>query len=163
LKNIEKYQLGKVLDWYNTAGEYRYATGTEGYVSKEMLEKRYEVIRESEHDFFLGIHNTNSSESGYLMGTMVGSIVDNVLWIKLLAVDSRYRSRGVGSMSTALFLNFIRSDGYAKDVFLSVVEKNQDGLRFWLKNGFHKLTIVEKRLSYEGLNSDIIIMKRKLI
>lgn len=139
-------------------------------MSLAALVKRFEEISKSEHDFFLGIYlvpgNTqggNGNRDNRLIGTMIGSVVDRALWIKLLTVDSLCRRKGLGSMSISLILDFVKSGGLAWDAYLSVVESNRAGLSFWHKNGFSELKRLEKKFSCNNEECDIIIMQRKLI
>jgi len=174
IKDIIPEQLDRILDWYNMSGEYRYATGIDGPVSRDMLIERFICVKGSRSEFFLGIHSVVDNTAccavvdnadhcdNNIVGTLMGSVSGSSLWIRLLAIAAEFRGRGLGSMSVSLFLDYMKLDMYVSDVYLSVVENNLQGRRFWLKNGFHEAKRLEKRFQCDGKEFDIIIMQKRL-
>lgn len=148
-----------MLDWYNTGEDYRYATGTGEKVKIEELEYKFDEFERSTHEFFLGIYILSEMEP---LGIITGQIKGSSVWIKLLAVALEHRGLGLGSRSSALLLKHMKEKHNATDCYLSVIKKNENGRKFWLKNGFGEIHSLEKPKIIEGLEYDIIIMHKPL-
>jgi ribosomal protein S18 acetylase RimI-like enzyme len=157
LRNMERGSLYRVLDWYNAGESYRYATGTDGHINMEALEDKFEAIEVNDLEFFLGIYRCPDNE---LVGLITGRLTGSAVWIKLMAVALEHRGLGLGSRSVILLLEHMREIYYATDCYLSVFEKNESGKRFWFKNGFMKISRLEKPKLIDGLEYDIIIMHK---
>ena len=154
---MERGSLYRVLDWYNAGEGYRYATGTDGRVKLEALEDKFDAIDGNDQEFFLGIYRCPDSE---LVGIITGRMKGSAVWIKLMAVAMEHRGLGLGSCSAALLLKHMREMHNATDCYLSVIEKNESGRKFWLKNGFREISRLEKHKLFNGMEYDIIIMHK---
>lgn len=157
LRNFERDGLRKILSWYNSSGLYRYATGIEGDITLGELEAQFDAINGSDREFFLGIYRQPDKR---LIGVITGSLVQRTLWIKLLAIAAEYMRWGYGTAATELLLDHFGKMGYASDCCLSVIEKNDAGRSFWIKNGFTDLKKLRKHQLFEGIEHDIIIMHK---
>ena len=149
-----------MLDWYNAGEDYRYATGTDGRWAKlEELEDQFDAIDENDREFFLGMYRCPDNE---LVGIITGQIKGSAVWIKLMTVAMEHRGLGLGSYSAALLLKHMKEVHHAADCYLSVVEENKSGRRFWLKNGFREISTLEKPKLIDGLEYGIIIMHKSI-
>lgn len=154
---MERGSLYRVLDWYNAGEGYRYATGTGGRVKLEALEDKFDAIDDNDREFFLGIYRCPDNE---LVGIITGRLTGSAVWIKLMAVALEHRGLGLGSCSANLLLEHMREIYHAADCYLSVVEKNESGRKFWLKNGFSEISRLANPKLIDGLEYDIIIMHK---
>lgn len=156
---MERSSLYRVLEWYNSGEGYRYATGTDEHITLKALEDKFDSIDANDNEFFLGIYRYPDSE---LVGIITGSLKGRAVWIKLMAVAAEHRGLGFGSCSAALLLKHMKETDCAADCYLSVVDKNLSGRKFWLKNGFREINRIEKHKLFDGMEYDIIIMQKRI-
>jgi ribosomal protein S18 acetylase RimI-like enzyme len=97
-----------------------------------------------------------------LAGAVIGSLKQGALWIKLLAVAPELRRMGFGSLSAEMLMMYFREMNYAAECYLSVVEENETGRLFWLKNGFREVSRLEKHRLFDGFEHNIIIMQKTI-
>ncbi len=74
------------------------------------------------------------------------------LFIALAILDASFRGQGIGSEGLGLITSSFKQKGLCKEIWVEVRKENQEGLNFWLKNGF--------KLEYE--TKEQFVMKKKL-
>ncbi len=105
-------------------------------------------------DFFL-VACIDEEVIGYICGEIKlqrGHIIT-------LAVDSRFRGRGIGSELLKRFLNFLKEKG-AKSVYLEVSVRNRRAIRFYEKHGFKIIGLISK---FYNDGSDAYVMSLEVV
>lgn len=159
LKDIQKEQLGSVLNWYNMTEDFKFATGVEEQVSLEDLE--YKFLRKSSSDleFFLGIRSLFEDK---IVGIITGKIAGSALWINIVAIGREFQGKGYGSISVDLLLKFMTTSINVKNAYLAVADKNVKGRSFWLQNGFNDARQACEKIALNGTKYHVIIMQKRL-
>ncbi len=166
LKTLDRTTLSDVAGFYGCTGDYQYATGMDSPVSFEDLAVKLAKLEADKKEFIAGIYlvdgNGTEGVRSVRAGAVSGIVTDNIVWIKLLAVLSEYRSSGIGTRTVALLLRYCRICFGASEAYLSVLKMNEGGVRFWYKQGFAEAGRIFKELYGERRPYEIIIMKKTL-
>lgn len=145
---------------YNSS-DMRYATGYAEDVTVEQLACIQDHIGSSENEFISGIFIKSSSEISRFVGIVAGMLQGNELWIKLLAVLPAFRNAGIGSRAIGLTFQYFKEIFSTTVAFVSVAEKNMQGLSFWTKQGFSQVGSLYKTLFGENQMYKVVIMKKR--
>lgn len=179
----ESFLKGAVLLYNST--DMRYATGFTDEVSEDQLALVLDQVCSRESEFVSGIFIASASEvvgdpgtvgvsdtantpdtanaSGtQLVGIVSGVLQGNELWIKLLAILPSFRNAGIGTRSISLILEHFAERFDVINVFVSVVEENKGGMRFWTSQGFSVTNILYKALFGENHKYKVAIMNKRL-
>jgi len=105
-------------------------------------------------DFFLV-----ACVDGEVVGYICGEVKFQKGHIITLAVDSRFRGRGIGSELLKRFINFLKEKG-AKSVYLEVSVRNRRAIRFYEKHGFKIVGLISK---FYNDGSDAYVMALKVV
>lgn len=169
---------------YNSSGMC-YATGFTNEVSEDQLALMLHQICSRDNEFVSGIFSTSDSgtedDAGIagdpaivgasdtanasgtqFVGIVSGVLQENELWIKLLAILPSFRNVGIGTRSISLILGHFAKSFNVTNVFVSVVEENNGGVRFWTKQGFCVTDILYKALFGENHKYKVVIMNKRL-
>lgn len=152
---------------YNSGNGIRYATGMDGFVPISEIESRLGHSGQGDNCFTACIYLQSGQETPGGTGTgfagMVSGIVSGgAVWLRQLSVLPAHRRKGIGSRAAQLVFEHLRQYRQASEAFISVIEDNIPGLRFWKKLGFIEISRVEKELFDGGHKYKVIIMQRKL-
>jgi len=159
-KDIKPEDLPRILKWYNNADEYGFATGMGRNISLEMLSRKYAEAAICSDEFFVGIYiKKNDIMIGILKGRL-GYKNRDAIWISSIVIDSSFQNMGYGSMSIDLLLSYMKTHNKIKNAYLVVVEDNLAGKRFWQKQKFQELRIVEKYLELQDKRKNVILMHK---
>lgn len=85
-----------------------------------------------------------AEEDGQVVGAILAGHDGRRGWIYHTAVSQEYRRRGIGTALVRAALNALTEEGITK-VALVVFSRNQDGNRFWEKQGFSLRTDLSYR------------------
>lgn len=157
IERFEQGQLPKLLEWYNMSEEYTYATGIHLPVTLDELDKKFFGALHNEEEVLFGIHLILENT---LIGMLKCRITGNILWINILIIDKDYQNMGYGTAVISLLLNHLKKSNGVKEAFLSVAAGNGKGRAFWLKNGFKEMQQEENKITFNGKEQVVIIMKR---
>lgn len=170
--------LKEALLLYNSS-DIRYATGFADEISEDQLALMLHQICSRDNEFVSGIFTTSASGTVGDLGTVgasniasalgikfvgfvSGVLQGNELWIKLLAVLPSFRNVGIGTRSIRLILGHFAKSHNVTNVFVSVVEENNGGVRFWTNQGFCVTGILYKALFGENHKYKVAIMNKRL-
>ncbi len=146
---------------YNSS-DMCFATGYTGQVTKEQLASSLDHINSCESEFISGIFIKNSSGKSQFVGIVTGMLRGNELWIKLLAVLPSFRNAGIGARAISLTFIYFKETFRVNGVYVSVAEKNTQGLRFWTEQGFSEVGSLYKALFGENQKHKVVIMNKRL-
>ena len=161
LNDIRSEHLPLILGWYNKTDEFKYATGIYAPMKLEELRKRFKNINISNTEFFAGIYINN----GTIIGIIKGSIQyqnKNAVWISSIVIDNLYQNKGYGSIAVDLLIKHIKSKIQATIAYLVVVEDNEKGKQFWIRQKFRILKSMEKHLGIQKSRHSVIIMYKRI-
>lgn len=162
LRPIHEGLLEDVTILYNSS--IRYATGLDQAVSigqiQDMLLNDCSCSDEFSSGIFISSDNPCSMK---FVGLVTGLVRDNRIWVKLLAVLPQFRRQGIGTGAVELILEYSRKYWGVTEAFLSVAEKNDEGLHFWTKQGFSATASLRKVLFEEETKQKVIIMNKKCV
>lgn len=160
---MDRNALEAIVELYNYSDGYRYATGITFPVTPGDIILKLDRLENSKNEFFYGIFIKNADNAApQLIGVVSGVIHENSLWIKLIAILPQFRRRGIGCMAINLVHDRCKIAYGINNVLLSVVEKNDVGVRFWLKQGFVETGRFTKMLFGDSLPYEVIIMNKNL-
>lgn len=159
--------MDTVAGIYNCSGDIRYATGITSPISCLELSEKLDRLAESKKEFLTGIFTTDTKHesidgSSQLAGIISGVLYDKTLWIKLMAVLPRFRHMGIGSRAAGLLFQYSITCYGATEVFISVIEKNAIGRRFWRSQKFLEACRFNKELFDGEPPYEVLIMHRRL-
>lgn len=169
---------------YNSS-DMRFATGFADKVSEDQLALMLDQVCSKENEFVscifitsasnmksnsdiagdpgaLGASGTAKVSGNQLVGIVSGVLHGNELWIKLLAILPSFQNAGIGTRSIRLILGYFAKSFDAINVFVSVVEDNKAGLRFWTRQGFSVTGVLYKELFGENHKYKVAIMNMRL-
>ena len=161
-KDIKLEHLPQILKWYNKIGDFKFATGIDEPLTLEVLTRKYAEVAICINEFFVGIYTVAENE---MIGILKGRLeYENkyAVWISSIVIDSNYQRRGYGSSSIELALNYFKNHNGMKTAFLSVIEENEQGRRFWSKHNFLELRRLENHIKLNKRQQNIIIMQKIL-
>jgi len=134
----------------------------------EDIEQVFEIARRNlkeNYTFDLFLHLWHISPYGFLVARENNRIVGFIIGVKtsqkelrilLLAVDEKYRRKGIGSMLLKkLLLNFPD----VRRIYLETRVDNMQAIKFYMKHGFR---IVEKIKNFYTDGSEAYIMEKVL-
>jgi ribosomal protein S18 acetylase RimI-like enzyme len=160
---VDRNRLDAIVELYNGSDGYKYATGIIFPVAPDDIKLKLTRIESSKNEFFNGIFlNSPDSASPQLIGVVSGILHKNSLWIKLIAILPQFRRKGIGSLVAGLMYDHCKIAYSIKNVLLSVVEKNETGVRFWSKQGFSEAGRFTKMLFGDSSPYEVIIMNKNL-
>ena len=160
---MDRNRLDAIVALYNYSDGYRYATGITFPVTPGDIRLKLDRLDTSKSEFFYGIFLTGSvSAVPQLVGVVSGVLHENTLWIKLIAILPQFRRKGIGRTTANLVYEHCKTAYGASNVLLSVVEKNEAGVRFWLKQGFVETGRFTKMLFGDSSPYEVIIMNKNL-
>ncbi len=162
IKPLELNGLDGIVELYNCSDGYRYATGVSFPVTQKDIRLKLERLETSKNEFFYGIFLNSANAVLQLIGVVSGIIHEQTLWIKLIAILPQFRRKGIGGASVDLLYDRCRIIYGTSNVLLSVVGKNEEGVRFWLKQGFAETGRFTKMLFGDPSPYEVIIMNKKL-
>lgn len=151
---------------YNSS-DMCFATGFADKVSEARLALMLDQVCSQENEFvsciFIKSDSGTADVSGkQLVGIVSGVLQGNELWIKLLAILPSFRNAGIGTRSIGLIIGHFAKSFNAINVFVSVVEDNKGGLRFWTRQGFSVTGVLNKELFGENRKYKVAIMNKRL-
>ena len=91
-------------------------------------------------------------ENNVIEGVLVYNLIYDRIEIDYIVVHENYRNKGI---ATSL-LKYIEKDRNIKNITLEVRESNINAIKFYLKNGFKKVSI---RKNYYKEENGILMMK----
>ena len=180
---LEENHWESVVGLLNSSGEYRYTMGNAYPVTYKQLTGRMNKLESSKNDFFAGVfrsilkdeacdsspcvYSTEIPDAGChskleLVGVVSGTMINNYLWIKLLAILPECRKKGIGSRAVKMLIWFSSKYYGISEVLLSVVRINENGFKFWQGQGFSETGRFYKDLFGDDKFYEIIIMNKKL-
>lgn len=160
---LERNGLAAIVELYNYSEGYKYATGITFPVTADDIELKLERLKTSKSEFFSGIFAKEENKAvPQLIGVVSGVLHENTLWIKLIAILPQFRRKGIGSQAVGLLNNLCKNTYGTCNVLLSVVEKNETGVQFWLKEGFAETGRFTKMLFGDASPYEVIILSKKL-
>jgi ribosomal protein S18 acetylase RimI-like enzyme len=161
-RDIKLEHLPYILNWYNKVDDFKFATGIDSPITYETMKKKYAEVAICSNEFFVGIFNKSESKMiGILKGRLHYNEKDAV-WISSIAIDSKYQSKGYGSIALNLLLSYLKDRNIIKCVYLAVIEENDQGRRFWTKHGFKTLRKIVNHIKLQDRQQNAIIMFRQL-
>ena len=95
---------------------------------------------------------------GYVAGTVRTSRFRSIAHLDSIAVLSTERNKGIGSRLLDLFIQGIKQLA-CQIVLLEVAEANKEGLDFFSKRGFQKITVLPE---YYGRGLDGVLMEMRV-
>jgi GNAT superfamily N-acetyltransferase len=160
---IDRRYLDGVVDLYNCSEGYRYATGISYPVTQADIALKLDVLATSRNEFFTGIYEKEPGGGACrLIGVVSGLLYENTLWIKLIAILPQFQHQGIGSTTVELVVQWSKAVFNTSDVLLSVIEKNDEGVKFWRKLGFGETGRFTKMLFGDKSPYEVIIMHKSL-
>ncbi len=148
---------------YNSNADMRYATGAGCSVTTEDTADAIERLSRSGNEFISGIYISGAvAGQNKFIGIVSGTLMGKTLWIRQLAIHPGYRRQGLGTRAAGLILQYARERYNTEQAFLSVVEDNAAGLKFWSKLGFTLIKRINKVLFDYERPYWIVIMQKKL-
>ena len=163
IRPINRNGLDAIVELYNYSDGYRYATGITFPVTPGDIRLKLDRLETSKNEFFYGIFLIDTDNAApQLIGVVSGILHENTLWIKLIAILPQFRHRGIGCIAADLVYDRCKIAYGTNNVLLSVVEKNEDGVRFWLKQGFVETGRFTKMLFGDSSPYEVIIMNKNL-
>lgn len=161
LKTLDQDMLDAACRVYNSSG-MQYATGISGIMPHVQLSEQLQLINASDNEFIAGIFFIDPSRRLTLIGLISGVLSERVIWIKLLAVLPPYRRQGIGTRAAELILRYGKVRHDAAEAFLSIVNINTEGIRFWTRQGFAETESIYKHLFSQERSYKVIVMNKKL-
>lgn len=166
-KPLERRWLDTAVELYNCSGDIRYATGITSPVSCLELSENLDRLEASKNEFLAGIFITASNNISHecqsqLAGVVSGILHEKTLWIKLIAVLPKLRQMGIGTRTTRLLFQYSKVCYGTTEAFLSVIEKNDVGVRFWFSQGFSEAGRFIKVLFDGEQPYEVVIMHKRL-
>jgi GNAT superfamily N-acetyltransferase len=158
---LDKSFLREAASLYNSS-DMCFATGYTEPVTKEQLAPYLEHFNSCDNEFISGIFIRSYSGIPKFVGIVSGMMKGNELWIKLLGVLPAFRRKGIGSRTIGLIFQYFKEIFHSTGVFVSVAEKNAQGLCFWTKQGFSEAGSLYKELFGENLKYKVVIMNKRL-
>lgn len=167
LKPLDQSRLVTATKLYNCSDDIRYATGIVSPVSCFELAEMLERIQESKNEFLAGIYIADAYLETFdcqaqLAGVVSGILQGKTLWIKLMAILPQLRRRGIGSRSSGLLLQYSKAYYGTTEALLSVISKNDAGMRFWHRQGFTEAIRFNKALFNGEQPYEVVIMHIRL-
>lgn len=160
---MDRNRLDAIVELYNYGDGYRYATGIAFPVTPGDIRLKLDRLETSKSEFFYGIFlNEPDNAVHQLVGVVSGVLHENTLWIKLIAILPQFRRRGIGCIAAGLMYDRCKTAYGTSNVLLSVVEKNEVGVRFWLQQGFVETGRFTKMLFGDSSPYEVIIMNKNL-
>ena len=121
-----------------------YATGWDSKLALKDLALKFEEVKISAEEFFAGIYKVESNEMlGLIKGGIRGCDNDSV-WINSIVIDKKHQSKGYGKEAINLLMEHLKRKNQINQIYLSVIEKNKLGLRFWNGMGFKHIQTMDK-------------------
>lgn len=160
IKNLKIEQLQKVLDWYNSIEDFRFATGIEEDIAIDFVKQKFIEAAISKDEFFAGIFQGN-----ILIGVIKGNIRhwgNGILWINSLIIEKNSRLRGFGTKALELVVDDFKKNRQLKYVYISVLEENVSGLKFWEKNGFLRVSKLSELIKLNLKIGEAVIMNKEI-
>jgi ribosomal protein S18 acetylase RimI-like enzyme len=102
---------------------------------------------------FLIAKNTNEK----IVGVMNARQDEEMLYINRLYVDRAFQGQGIGIRLLDEMTNKFPS---AKEIILEVVEKNTNGIKFYLKNGFNIIGKNKNQIKDNVL--DVLVLQKEI-
>lgn len=160
---MDRNNLDAIVELYNYSDGYRYATGITFPVTPGDIRLKLDRLDTSKNEFFFGIFlNEQDSAVPQLIGVVSGVLHENTLWIKLIAILPQFRRKGIGSIAANLICDCCKNAFGTNNILLSVVEKNDVGVNFWLGQGFVETGRFTKMLFGDSSPYEVIIMNKNL-
>ncbi len=162
IKDIKKRDLPYMIKWYNDKKEYQYATGLNTPIFLQQLTQRYMALIHTESAFYVGIYLKGTGE---MIGLFKGSVRKEkvvALWIDSIIIDKQYRRQGYATLSLQAMITHFKEYAYISKVYISVVEHNLAGIKFWHANDFEVAQKMSKQLMLDQKKYDILVMCKVL-
>lgn len=160
--DIKQEQLPEILKWYNNVKEFKYATGIDKPIDMKDLIRKYEEVAICSSEFFVGIYRNDTKK---MIGILKGRLKNSdhpVVWISSIAIDPGLQGQGYGGMALELLLKYFRQVNHIRTVYISVVEGNNIGMRFWIKKGFQMIRKIEKYMTLDEHKQNVFIMAKHI-
>lgn len=167
LRPLDRSRLDTAAELYNCGCDIWYATGIFSPVTCLELADKLDRLKTSQNEFLTGIFLSQSNHASgdyqsQLAGVVSGVLKNNTLWIKLIAILPQFRHMGIGSRTVRLLFQCSKACYGLTEAFLSVIEKNDTGVCFWLKQGFSESGRFHKTLLDDEQPYEVVIMHKRL-
>lgn len=142
--------------WYGMTNYFGYATGF----------KRFSEINQifdsnMQNKLVLMIETGEDKKTiGFIYGELKFE-AKVILWINILIIEPAYQHKGLGTCAVNKLLNFAKIQYGPFDCYVSVSDKNIQGLSFWQKVGFSHSDRMETSLN-QNRSSHVAILERKI-
>jgi ribosomal protein S18 acetylase RimI-like enzyme len=157
-KDIKPEHLPKILDWYNKVDDFKFATGIDKAITLDALIRKYAEVAICSEEFFAGIF---LKEEEKMIGIIKGRLDHenkNSVWISSIVIDPAYQNKGYGKSAVNLLLRKLEQSCKIESAFLSVIEENTQGRRFWASQNFKEMRRIENHIKLQDKQQNIIIM-----
>lgn len=158
LQDIKLEHLPKILEWYNNVDDFKYATGVDTPITLEVLTGRYAEVAISSNEFFAGIYVIDTEGMVGLIKGRVKYREESAVWISSLVIAPKYQRRGIGTVSINLLLNHLKKYNNVMTAYLSVVEENIKGKKFWDKLKFQEVKKIDNYYHILDKHQNVSIM-----
>lgn len=144
--------------WYGMTDSFGYATGFKNFT--EIRQILLEPIKPNRFISMLDI-GEDKRTIGFIYGEIKIIETKSVLWIYTLIIEPSIQHKGVGTCAINKFLQFIKIKYGPLTCFVSVLDKNTQGLSFWENAGFSHSSVMEEPLN-QIKSSRVAILKRNI-
>lgn len=162
IKDIKRRDLPYIIRWYNGKDEYKYATGLNAPIFLPQLTEKYLALTYAGSEFYVGIYLKCTGEMIGLIKGCVRKDSQTVLWIYSIIIDKQYRRQRYATMSLDAIITYLKQHASICKVYISVVENNMSGIKFWDANGFIVAKKMSKQLKVDKKQRDILVMYKVL-
>lgn len=157
IASVQKEDITSLQEWINLQ-QTSYADRP---LKRKELSERFLEYYVSEGEFFLKIKQKDN-----LIGILKGRIEfknPNEVWMWFFVIDSKIRSKGIGSRVLLeiekYFINFYG----IFDFFTAVADKDTKEIKFWEKNNYKLIRVSKDFFNVDDNYMDMLILKKENI
>jgi ribosomal protein S18 acetylase RimI-like enzyme len=159
ITSVEKEDIKFIDEWLNSQKNYieKPALYSIGY---DELYERFIEYYVNECEIFL-IININGKLSGILKGRIEFKTPSEVMFWCFF-IDNSLRNKGIGSRVINEVISYFNKMYGIQHFFTSAMEEEKRNIKFWKDNGFKVLRIAKNFYEIDGMQKDMIILKKHL-